>query len=79
MCWYVGLLCCGQHSQLHVQSAQTDTPVKTTGASDLNLFGVLDQCQVFLMPSDNSYKNISVFLTIQIKLVRVNTVTGNLM
>ena len=76
MWWYVGLLCCMQHSQLHMQAAQTYTAVKITGASDRNLFGILDQCQVFLMPSVNR-KNISEFLTIQIKLVRVNTITGN--
>jgi hypothetical protein len=39
-----------------MQAAQTDTAVKITGASDRNLFGVLDHCQVFLMPSVNSYK-----------------------
>jgi hypothetical protein len=77
MCWYVGLLCCMQHTQLHMQAAQTDTAVKITGVSDWNLFSVLDQWQVFFMPSVNSYTNISVFLTLQIKLVRVNTRTGN--
>lgn len=77
MCCYVGLLCCMQHPQLHMQTAPTDTAVKITGASDRNLFGVLDQCRLFLMPSVNSYKNISIFLTIQIKLVCVNTMTGN--
>jgi hypothetical protein len=60
-----------------MQAAHTDRAVKITGASDRNLFGVLDQCQLFLMPSVNIYNNISVFLTIQIKHFRVSTMTGN--
>jgi hypothetical protein len=39
-----------------MQTAKPHTAVKITGASDRILFGVLDQCQAFLMPSVNGYK-----------------------
>jgi hypothetical protein len=56
-----------------MQAAQPDTAVKITGAS-----GLLVKGQVVLTPSVDSYKNISIFLTVQIKLGRVNTTTGNI-